>query len=430
MTAAAWQNLALAALAVFYVVQVALDLAWGNIFGNLGIDFASFWSAGYIADHLGFAKVYDLRAMQQVEQVLLPGTWRPDFVFHPIPAPYLAVFLVPFQVLALLPPISAFWIWTGLNLAALFLYLRFFVRRTIGEEPGWRLLALILVAAPVYLTLFDGQVNVWLAICVGEYLRSATQGKELRSGMWLGGLLLKPQCLIILGPALLMQRSVKALGGLAISSVVALILSVALSGAQGMLALARLWLGYAGGLPTNDIQLMMNWRMLGLLAGKVTSDRAGFMVAIVGAAATFFLAMYLWRRRLAAGTSEFPVAVLGSMAATGAVAWHSHVHMAMILIPPLVYLWAAREHGFRGKLEAWVFVGSGLYCLRLLLASTVYAGTLPAGLIGLIDSLTGLGLFGLNLYLLGWAIRESRASGDTVTPTVFHSSIQTRDRIN
>ena len=34
----AWQNLAAAAMLFLYVAQIALDLAWGNLFVNLGVD--------------------------------------------------------------------------------------------------------------------------------------------------------------------------------------------------------------------------------------------------------------------------------------------------------------------------------------------------------------------------------------------------------
>jgi hypothetical protein len=74
MTGREWQNLAIAALMALYVIQIGLDAAWGNIFSHLSIDFASFWSAGYIADHFGYVRVYDLATMQKVQEQLWPKT--------------------------------------------------------------------------------------------------------------------------------------------------------------------------------------------------------------------------------------------------------------------------------------------------------------------------------------------------------------------
>ena len=97
-----------------------------------------------------------------------------------------------------------------------------------------------------------------------------------------------------------------------------------------------------------------------------------------------------------------------TFAATGAVAWHSHVTAAMILIPPLIVLYI-RQRALLGRtLEWWVFLPASLYFVRLVLASVIHAGVLPGEASGFLDFLAGIGSFGLNLYLLGWAILKVR----------------------
>jgi hypothetical protein len=412
MTSAKWQNLAIGSLITLYIIQVILDLAWGNTFGNLGIDFGSFWSAGYVANHFGYANVYDLHLMEQVQIHLVPGTATEAFAFRVIPTPYLAIFIVPFQLLSLLPPRTAAWIWIALNFLALLLYLRYFISKTGGLHQNARLLALVMVSAPVFLDLFTGQINVWLAICAGEALRAFMLGKSFRAGLWLGGLLLKPQVLIILVPALLLQRAIRTLAGLATSGAAIIGVSFLLSGLQGFGQLARLWLGYAGGLPTNDIQLMMNWRMIGIQLGHLSRAPTSLGIAISGAVITFLAAMYLWMRPLRPESPQFTIAFAGSLAATGAVAWHSHVHMAIMILPALIYLHLSQAQSFHNKLEWWVFLPAGLYFVRIVLASSMHAGILPANINDFIDLLNGIGLFALNLYLLGWAIKQTRSVGN------------------
>ena len=53
----------------------------------------------------------------------------------------------------------------------------------------------MLISYPVHINLYYGQVEVFLVICVGEFIRSAVNKKPILSGIWLGGLLLNHKCL-------------------------------------------------------------------------------------------------------------------------------------------------------------------------------------------------------------------------------------------
>lgn len=403
----AWENLVLVALAALYVIQIALDIAWHNVFGNVGIDFAAFWSAGAIANRFGYARVYDLQLMQQVQRSLLPAT-ATAAALNPIPTPFLAVFILPFQLLALLPPTTALWLWMAINLLAFILYLRYFIARTTGLGASGRVLTLVCLSLPAFLTIFDGQVNVWLAICIGEFIRASLDKKAFRAGLWLGGLLLKPQLLIVLFPALLLQRAFRAIAGFGVALAAVLASSTLLGGTGGLKAVVSLWLNYAGGLPTNDVQLMMNWRMLGLQISYWAAS-IGLVIAIAGTAITFLLALLLWIQPIRSDSQNWMIAVTGTLAATGAVAWHSHAHTAIIMIPALVFLYLTARPRLGPRLQIWVFVPAVLYILRLILASLWHQLLLPTVSIVWIDSLVALGLFGLNLYFLGWALQQVRS---------------------
>ncbi|MFH1186392.1 MAG: glycosyltransferase family 87 protein [Chloroflexota bacterium] len=401
-----WINLVLAVLLVFYSAQVVLDMAWGNLFGNLGVDFASFWSAGHIANHYGYGAVYDLKRMAQIQQQLLPDRVADASDLYIVPTPYLPVFLVPFQLLALLPPSLAAGVWIALNLVGSAMYLRGFAARITGRRLESRLLLMLMISAPVFLNLFLGQANLWLMICVGEFILASMSGRVFQSGLWLAGLLLKPQTLILVVPAVLMQRRTKTTLGMLVAGLLIIGGSWLLAGTDAIIRLSQLWLGYAGGLPTNDPQLMMNWRMIGLhFEGLVGSDLASIVV-IVGMAGTAAGGLALWIRPLAVDHSQFVVASLGLFAATAVVAWHSHVHMAMLLIPPLLIL--ALQHGdpLRKIFEWWILFPAALYVIRIILASIIHIVGLGGGAYTLLDFLAGIGLFGMNLVLLGWTLRR------------------------
>ncbi|HEY5982991.1 MAG TPA: glycosyltransferase family 87 protein [Anaerolineales bacterium] len=405
-----WQNLAILSLAFFWIAQVAFDLAWGNVFGRFASDAASFWSAGYIANHYGYAGVYDLDLMAQTQHPLLPEIGNSPFVFHPIPTPYLPFFILPFQLLSLFPPVPAALAWVIMNALGSVLYLLSFARRATGVPPRAHLIALLMVSAPVFLNLFTGQVSLLLMIGAGEFLLAARGQKPLHAGLWLGCLLIKPQSLVLLVPALLLQRQFRMLLGLAVSSVVVVGTSLLLAGPRALMSLAQLWLGYAAGagLPTNDVSLMMNWRMIGLQLATVVQAEMAWGVAFAGLALTAIAALGLWLRPLDVRSTGFLTAALGVLAATGSVAWHSHVPAAMLVIPVVLVLYVQHRELLGGLLEWWALMPAGLYFVRLLLASMMHAGVLAPQVNGFLDLLAGIGLFIMNLVMLLWALRHAR----------------------
>jgi glycosyl transferase family 87 len=409
MSARRRRNLAIAGLLVFYAIQIIFEAVTSNTFGRFASDFASFWSAGYIANHQGYASVYDLSLMSETQRALLPAAAASLPEFHSIPTPYLPVFILPFQLLALTPPIAAAWFWLVLNLLGTLAYFHLYVRRLNTGPAPRHLLLMLLVSTPVFLNLFTGQVNLILAVCVGEYLLNARAGRPLVSGLWLGGLLLKPQCLILIVPFLLLQRSVKTILGLAASGAALVGISWILGGLGAFGRLVQLWLGYTGGLPTNDPQLMMNWRMVGVQLGLLIPQTYAWVLAMTGMVVTSLAALAMWLRPVRTDSDSFLIAVAATLAATVLVAWHSHVHMAMVLIPPLILLYLSQRNPLGNALEWWVFLPAGLYFLRLILASMMYARILPGQINPLLDLLQGVGLFVMNLYLLGWALHVVRA---------------------
>lgn len=402
LSAQGWQNLALAAIFAFYAAQVGLEIFRNNLFISVGADYLSFWSVGHIANTQGYEDVYDLDVLKGVQEPLVPDPDDSFKVFTPVPTPFLPIFILPFQALALLRPAVSFLVWTAFNLLVLILYLRFFIRSIAPQQSSDRLLILLLVSFPIFSSLFWGQVNVFLVICVGEFLRAAMGGKAFRAGLWLGGLLLKPQILILIGPALLLQRSWKTLLGFATIAAALLAASIGLAGLDGLYNMASLWLGYAGGLPTNAPENMMNWRMLALHLGAFTTPTLGWGFAIAGMILTILAGLYLWLRRIPTSARKFVVAVFGTLAATGAATWHSHLHMLMVLIPAFIYLFIQDRLPAKA-LSLWVFSLPVAMFLAFVLGLMMKFELLPLiqGIGGLLMGITGLGL---NLYFLVWSV--------------------------
>ena len=407
MTPTMWRNLALAAILIAYLAEMGLDVAWGNICGHLGADYCAFWSAGHIANNFGYREIYNLDLLSQIQKSNFPTFGDPSF-FAVAPIAYLPVFILPFQLLAYLSPAQGFFIWAFLNIAVLIYYLRYFIAKTTQNKLATRLLLMMVLSLPVYWNLLNGQVNLWLMICVGEFFRASIDNKPFRAGLWLAGLLLKPQLLIFIIPALLLQRSYKTISAWMASSALLGGISILLIGASGWENLFRVWLGFSKGMATNDVEVMMNWRMLGTHLAILLSQNVGWTIAGIGILFTIGAVFYLWRKRIPLQSLSYSKAMLGTLAATCLVAWHSHIHTAMILIPVLIFLNYCENSLPKNLVEWWVFLPTSIYFVSTILASFagIPANDMPTVLRYPLYFARGFSEMGFNFYILVWTIKQ------------------------
>jgi hypothetical protein len=299
---------------------------------------------------------------------------------------------VPFLGLLALPPVQAWWVMAALNALGLAAYL-FRLRKILG--PGGGLYWLPLVALPAYFTAMFGQVNLLLLVGFGEFLLALHRGKPLRGGLWLSLLFIKPQSLILVIPGLAVSGHRRALLGLAAAGAGLGVISLVLAGPEGMQGLATLLVLYPGALPTTYPEMMMNWRAaLGALADGLPAP-APTVLAAFASLATAIPGIWIWRlgKDRADGLA---LASLGSYAATCVVAWHAHVHMALPLLVPLLWL-AVGSARSEWPLIAWVLLPSAVFSL-LAIRVGLWEGHIAAGWM----------MFGLNLVLLAWSIRSLR----------------------
>lgn len=384
-----WFILALGTLALLYVAFSAGSLFMGGPFYHTGLDYRSFYCSAKIAWNNGFAQVYDLEAQGACQRALCAAYARdPTADCVTIPTPYLPPFLLPFIALLPLGPAGGLIAWTLLNAAALLLYLRRFGRAIGHPAFPWA----VVLSFSAFFTLLLGQANVVLLICMGEFILSCTQGRDLRGGLWLGGLLLKPQFLVLLAPGLLIGRRFRALAGLALSGAATLALTLLLGGWSGTAAVVRLLLLYPGNLATTAPEAMMNWRALAIHLERLLPPAFSWGIAAAGMVACAVMALWLWGGQRATSTRGLIGAALGAAAASCAVAWHAHAHAALFLAPLL--LLAQEQAGLpRPALSLWA-AAPGLLYFSLLLVSPALA-----------SALSSMTLLGIHLYLLVWAMR-------------------------
>lgn len=336
-----WQNLLIVGLCIFYLTRIVFSVAEERFLKDYGVDYLAFWSAGKIADEKGYSEIYNLEILRNTQTrvledqgILVKGEGT---ISSPFPAPIFSIFVIPFQLLSRVNPEQSYWFWTGINLSVLIGYLLFFLRKTLTKNTPFsstiRMLLLMLLSFPVVLSMTEGQVEVLLIVCMGEFIRNALNRKPFPSGMWMGGLLLKPQLLVIIIPILILQKNWKLIIGFFASSGVIIGSSVILSGTQGMRSLIDLWTQFGSGIATSSPESMINWRMI----AENMDSPFGWTIAILGMSLTCLAIIYLVRNNISFGTPQWVMMMLGIFSATLAITWHSHFHMATVLIPFLMY---------------------------------------------------------------------------------------------
>ena len=216
-------NLWLTVVFIFYIFMTTLQMGANQ--EVLNGDFWAHWSVGRIANNYGYAHIYDLSTLAKYQ-------YKTN-VADVVPAPYPALFILPFQIFALFPPILGVWAWRAINLFALIAYLAFLLRKFNLGKFDFYILAAIVLTLPVLINFIWAQVNVFAMIGIGEFIRLGKKGNLFASGAALGLSLIKPQLLILLGPMLLLTRNWKALTGLLASGLGIGLGSILLTGING-----------------------------------------------------------------------------------------------------------------------------------------------------------------------------------------------------
>ena len=336
-----WRNLLYLGIVVFYIIVFFTSL----MYGSLGGDYLQYWIAGKIADEKGYSQIYSLSELRSVQRQIIDESGNTeneiDALFSPLPLGYFPFFIVPFQFLSKLSIKIGYMIWTILNFGLLIGYLNFFLRKTASRDetvtPYFKLLIPFLISYAVFSNITNGQVGVFVLICGGEFVRQAGNNKPILSGLWLGGLLLKPPLLILIIPIFIMMRYWKVLLGFFASSAFILGTSLLLSGLFGMRSLIDIWTKVTGATAPTFPERMINWRMVGIILDQLFNNSFGWVIAGIGMVLTLVAVFYLVRYMPPYGSILWVMNMLGVFSATLALTWHSHYHMAMILIPFLVF---------------------------------------------------------------------------------------------
>jgi hypothetical protein len=382
----------------------------------MGTDYRGYYTSAQIALERGFASVYD-HDIQVEYQSLLSHPCAAESLppMERVSMPYQPVFVLLFLPMTAFGFTSGYVLWVALNLGVIYIYLLRFSKALSVSLTTFRLLQW-LVCLPMITNLYLGQMNVFLMVCLAEFTLALIKGQQLRSGMWLGGLLIKPHTLVLLMPGLLLSRRWGVVRGFLSGSLVIVGGSIAISGLDGVRSSLELAVSFAGPL-IQTASTMMNWRALALNLSGFIPDWIAWMMALAGMALVAVLVLYLWLRRSRQPEVGVVLLVLATYAGTLTVAWHSHFYLLVPLIPLLVFLDGRKILSLNVRL-AWLF-GPPLWYMLVYVLDPSSA-----------RNWFGLGMLALSLYLLAWAsVRLINNPESLTTRTQNHPEIMDIQRI-
>lgn len=371
----AWRKLGYVAASFFFILAYIIEAASMVKNSDIRTDYLCFWSAGKVADQYGYSKVYDLEILFDVQVKEINAVEIFDDI-NVCPVPYPSVFIIPFQLLSKLDLVTSSWLWVTLNWLILIIYMVYFIYQVSSSSPSWGLILPVLALIISYPTISNfvwGQMEVLLLICAGEFIRNSVKKRAFAAGLWIGVLMIKPQLLILIIPALFILRNPNVLKGAFTSGLILFLISFMLSGEKGITSMFELWVGYYPGMAP---ELMMNWRMVGLSLQSFLPNTGSWIITACGMAGTLVLCWFMIKSRPDFGSDIWILTMMGIFAAACVFTWHSHIHMAMILIPFLVF-------GIVKKIipnylsDYWIFLPPIIMSLFLFILTIRFGGVGP-----------------------------------------------------
>ena len=313
---------------------------WTNfkptVFSHTRSDFSCFYRAGRMAADGNASRVYDLAAERQYDQQL--GTSVVDGLGHSSSLP----FVFPPYSLALLAPLSrlpypaAELCWYLINVAML-LALPFVLWKGAVQQAGAFAAALLapVLFLPVMLALMQGQPSVLLLLLFAVVFRALMQGKDVRAGMALVVVTLKPQLALPMLMALLVWRKWRALAAFVWTAAALAAVSVAIVGWRAVWEYPRALMKFnqlAGSLGGEHPQSMPNLRGCIYLIwhNRLSIEAIAVLTAALSLLLLAALAILL-KKRVAVSPAAFSLTIVVTLM----VSYHAYLHDDSLLLLPV-----------------------------------------------------------------------------------------------
>jgi hypothetical protein len=327
-------DLVLGILPILVGIQL---LGWITIFPDALLhghaDFRQLYAAGYMVRTGHAGKLYDIRAQQQFQDVLVGNDERALPFIRPA---YQALLFVPFS---LLPYRTAYLAFLAVNLVLLamtFWILRPNMRNLSRVWPGLPVF-IFLVFYPSALALMQGQDSILLLLLLAAALVALEQGQERRAGILVGLGLFKMQIVIPIALLFLLWRRWRFFAGFALSAGLLSLISLWVVGIAQTAAYAHSLFSVGTNLATARqfplrVSIMANLR--GLLAGVLGDRLPAFWIQALTIVASILV--LLWAARAVTGKQKAADAFVIAITAGLIVSYYLFIHDLSVLLIPIV----------------------------------------------------------------------------------------------
>jgi hypothetical protein len=236
----------------------------------------------------------------------------------------------------MLPPLIGFALWEAiLLLAALHLTWRVTQFFSGMEEKACAAL-LVLTSYPIVYCLMVGNVQLLMASAIAECYLSLRAGRDLRAGLWLSCVLIKPQYGFLLGLLLVWKLRWRAVAGALIGAVILFGGSFLVGGTAPLLGYATAVSHYGGEqLRGLAVDHMTNFRSLILYFHPDTSNLRGILYMYILGGATVLCAALAWRGPWHPHSPRFPRQMSLLLLATLLASYYGYQAGASVLAVPL-----------------------------------------------------------------------------------------------
>lgn len=299
-------------------------------------DFTIFYSAGKIVRAGMAGSLYDERVEFQVQRQFAPDVSIRHGALPYNHPPFEALLFVP---LTYLPYLPAYLAWNALNLGLLGLALALLRRHAPWLQS--RSLALWFVVAvaffPIFICLLQGQDMLLFFFVLAAAYVSLKQRRDLLAGCWLGLGVFRPHLVLPLAIILLFSRRWRAVLGIVVSTLVLMLVSVAIVGWRGFLD----YPGYVwrleqimgrGAIVPDDMPNLRGFLAIFFRDG----DHLALVLGAAGSALLLLLAIRLFRSSERAGNLEMGFSA--SILVTILISYHAFIYDMGLLLLPVLFL--------------------------------------------------------------------------------------------
>jgi hypothetical protein len=195
---------------------------------------------------------------------------------------------------------------------------------------------LLLTSYPIVYCLMVGNVQLLMASAIAECYLSLRAGRDLRAGLWLSCVLIKPQYGFLLGLLLIWKLRWRAVVGALIGAVILFGGSVLVAGTAPLLGYATAVSHYGGEkLRGLAVDHMTNFRSLILYFHPDTSNLRGLLYMYILGGATVLCAALAWRGPWHPRSPRFPRQMSLLLLATLLASYYGYQAGASVLAVPI-----------------------------------------------------------------------------------------------